>query len=99
MTRTFQPTPFLEFIADEMDEIARVVRVQEEAARKWRARIRARNHIDPRCADCGGAFVGDVDAVIEFARVGDVGLRGFHPSDLVCAHCWYQLWGDRGGTA
>jgi hypothetical protein len=69
------------------------------APAQLRALIRATNHVDPRCSICPGHFVGDVDAVIEFARVGDVELPGFHPDDLICAHCWYGLWDERGGIA
>jgi hypothetical protein len=91
MTRTFQPNPFVEFAAylDEMDAPA--------LAR--RAQIRAHNHVNPRCSICPGHFVGDIAEVIAFARVGDIELPGLHTDDLVCALCWYQRWGERGGTA
>jgi hypothetical protein len=57
------------------------------APRASRARIRATNHIDPRCAICPGHFVGDID------------LPGFDPDDLVCALCWYELSEETWGNA
>ena len=86
MTRPFQSNPFVEFGSA-------ILRENE------RARIRALNPISPRCANCGGTFVGDVDAVIAFARLDDIDLPGFDPADLICGHCWFEIWGDRGGTA
>jgi hypothetical protein len=91
MTRTFQPNPFV--------EIPAILGGRDAPALARRAQIRATNHIDPRCSICGGAFVGDIAAVIEFARIGDIDLAGFDPDDLVCAVDWYAIWGERGGHA
>jgi hypothetical protein len=88
MTPTFQP-PFLEFAAD-----------IESREAQTRARIRAQNHISPRCSICLGCFVGDIAQVIEFARVGDVDMPGFDSGDLICGLCWFARWDDEGwGTA
>ena len=69
------------------------------AALARRAQIRATNVLIPRCSICVGEFVGDIAQVIEFARVGDIEMPDFHPGDLICGACWFELWGERGGTA
>ena len=91
MTRALQPNPFL--------ELAAAMEAREEWEAQTRARIRAQNHISPRCAICPGHFVGNIAEVIEFARVGDIDMPGFHPDDLVCALCWYELSEETWGTA
>jgi hypothetical protein len=88
MTRTFQPNPFLEFAAE-----------MEAREAQTRARTRATNGTNPRCAICGGRFIGDVDEVIEFARAGAAAPPGFLADDLICAVDWYEIWGERGGHA
>jgi hypothetical protein len=91
MTRSFQSNPFLEFAAE--------MEARDAPAVARRARIRAQNHISPRCSICPGRFVGDIADVIEFARVGDIDMPGFDPDDLICGMCWYELSDELWGTA